>query len=142
MTDLDERYVAITPEAGARLAAAIKARLDAEPGFTQAELVRRSGVSHPTVRNLMRGEPGRRGRTAVALVAVALGWTPDSIDRILDGLEPVGEVGAVNPLQSEGLAELREEVASLRSDLARLTALVLRLPGIDPDELPPPSTTR
>lgn len=140
MTDRDERYVTITDEAGPRLASAIKARIAAEPGLNQSELVRRSGVSHPTVRSLMRGEPGRRGRTEVRLVSAAL-WTPDSIDRILAGLEPM-EVGAVSPEETEGLAELREEVAELHSKIEELTALVLRLPGIHPDELPRSGTNQ
>jgi transcriptional regulator with XRE-family HTH domain len=89
MNDRDERYIHVSAKAAPALASAIRKRMADEPGFTQAELVRRSGVSHPTVRALMRGEPGNRGRTEVRQVSAALGWTPDSIERLLAGNEPL-----------------------------------------------------
>lgn len=130
MPDLDERYVIVTPEAGARVAAAIKAQLAMEPGFNQAELVRRSGVSHPTVRSLMKGEPGRRGRTEVSKVSAAVGWTTDSIERVLDGGEPepmgrppedrLDVIERRMDTVESGLAEIKTVVDEMRSLLEEL----------------------
>lgn len=67
----------------------VNARM-AEIPIDQAELARRAGVSHPTVRGLMKGKPRAEDPRPGPLrkVSVALGWTPDSIDRILAGGTP------------------------------------------------------
>ena len=63
----------------------------AEIPIEQAELARKAGVSDPVVRSLMTGrqraENPRPG--PIRKVSAALGWTPDSIERILAGDEPV-----------------------------------------------------
>ena len=68
MTDQDERYVTITPKTGARLAAAIKTRLAAEPGFTQAELAQAVGTTQQAVANWENGHymPKDDARFAIA----------------------------------------------------------------------------
>lgn len=54
----------------------------------QADVVRLSGVSDPTVRRIMRGDLEGRTPVTLARVSEAVGWSPDSIARILDGGEP------------------------------------------------------
>lgn len=77
----------IDPDWG-RVADSVRSRM-ASLVIDQAELVRRSGLSDPFVRAIMRGEPRGNPRPAnLARLAVALGWTPDSIDRLLDGDDP------------------------------------------------------
>jgi transcriptional regulator with XRE-family HTH domain len=113
VTDPDERYLTVDSAQGARLAATINARLAAGPVFSQAELVRRSGVSHPTVRSLMRGEPGRRNRTALRQVANALGWTPGSIEALLDG----GEAEPVTLPSDDRLAAIERRMDAFEGEL-------------------------
>ena len=115
----DDRYVVVTAAAGHQLAASIKRRMDADPELDQAELVRRSGVSHPAVRALMRGEPGRRGRTQVRRVSAALGWTPDSIERILDGREPENAPVGDDELVSR-ISRLEDQMSEILSILRGL----------------------
>jgi transcriptional regulator with XRE-family HTH domain len=87
-----------------------------ELGISQAELARRSNVSAPTVRAIMNGTP--RGDTTPPLkskIATALGWSPDSIDLILAGEEPI----PITPLQPidevrEALKHLADQVADSR----------------------------
>lgn len=55
----------------------------------QADLVRAAGVSDATVRPVMRGTPGNYRPAKLGQIARALGWTSDSIDRILQGEEPI-----------------------------------------------------
>lgn len=77
MTDQDERW--------ALVAAAIERRMS-ELRLTKAELSRRSGVSEPTLAGYLRGSPIRR-RDKRWELCLALEWTPDSVDRLLDGGE-------------------------------------------------------
>lgn len=59
----------------------------AELGQSYADLVRTSGVSDATWRKLRRGERVAQ-RPKLWLMAEALNWTPDSIERIARGDEP------------------------------------------------------
>lgn len=52
--------------------------------LTKAELIRASGVSDKTLNGYLAGQPIKRADKARELCA-ALGWTPDSIDRLLAG---------------------------------------------------------
>lgn len=71
------------------VAAAITARLD-ELGWSQADLVRRSGLSDPTVRSLMNGKlRGTPRKPSLRKLCDALGWSPDSVDLVLGGSSPV-----------------------------------------------------
>jgi len=71
------------------VAAAVKERM-AELNVDQAEVVRRSGLSDPFVRGIMRGNPRGTPRPKnLRQFAEALAWSPDSIDRLLAGDDPV-----------------------------------------------------
>ena len=57
-----------------RLAQMVNDRV-ADLGIDQAELVRRSGLSQPTVRCIMEGDPrGRPRPKSLRKLAVGLGW--------------------------------------------------------------------
>jgi transcriptional regulator with XRE-family HTH domain len=100
-------------------------------GMSQAELVRASALSDPLVRGLMRGTPrGNPKETNLIKASMALGWSPDSIDRILVGGEPVLSFAVGRPdddLRAQ-LDELRQEGRVTRAmirDLTERSALLL-----------------
>lgn len=64
----------------AETAAAVLARM-AGLGIDQAELVRRSGVSDTTVRQVMRGAAIPKRPATRHKIALALGWTPMHLTR-------------------------------------------------------------
>ncbi len=106
----------------ARLAEAVEARRHALM-LSQSELAAQAGISESTVRSIEneRREGYRLG--TLRELSKALGWTPLSIDLILDGGDPVeadtdddGEAG-----------DLRTEISHLRDEVAQLRALVLDL---------------
>lgn len=104
------------------LADSIARRL-AELGWNQAELVRQSGVSAYTVRKMMAGEEVGYRVDVKRKIAVALGWTPDSLDRTLRGDEPM-----VAKLPAGFAAKLSLDISDLpASDQAIVTAMVERL---------------
>lgn len=55
----------------------------------QADLVRASGVSDTTIRDIQQGLKVTYRPSTLAKIATALGWTEDSLDRIWRGEEPV-----------------------------------------------------
>lgn len=69
----------------------VKNRLNArllELGWDQAELVRRSGVSDTTIRQLQTASATSYRPSTLAKVEAAVGWTHGSIDEIRRGEEP------------------------------------------------------
>lgn len=82
-----------------------------EKAWSQADLVRASGVSEFTVRKILKATPGNYRPDRLAKLSTALGWSGDSIQRILDGEEPV----QARPTDVEGrLDRLEEEVETMR----------------------------
>lgn len=105
----------------------VRARL-AELGWTQVELARQSGVSSFTVQRMCSDDEGQTYRLdSRRRVASALGWTPDSIDRVLRGEPPV-EVAqpfglAAHPRNDDWL-----DIRGLRAeDKALMAAMAERL---------------
>jgi len=114
-----------------RLGAAIRARRAELDGATQAELSRAAGISETTWNIAERGMAvSARSRQRIAR---ALGWTPGSVDVVLDGGDPtLAEPDSVAP-SSTDVAQMQEQVArlervvsSMRADIA---VLVDRLDG-------------
>jgi hypothetical protein len=60
-----------------------------ELAMLQVDLVRAAGVSEATVRPVMKGKQGNYRPANLGKIARALGWTADSIARILDGEDPI-----------------------------------------------------
>lgn len=70
-----------------QVGAAIADRLNALR-ITKAEFIERSGISDKTLNRYLAGEPIKRVDKERELCA-ALGWTDDSVQRILEGGEPI-----------------------------------------------------
>lgn len=123
MTERSERWIPV--------AQAVKARMKEVGMRRMADLYRASGLSEPTVRPLitaeLRGGQEPSGLTC-EIVSEALGWTSDSIARILEGGEPVvsrpslvvlGKTGS-DTIDTAEIAQLAERVADLAERVAAL----------------------
>ena len=71
-----------------RLGTAIK---QARGQLTQQELAERAGVTDTTIRVLETARRTNFRSATLRAVSAAVGWTPDSAQRILDGGEPLEE---------------------------------------------------
>lgn len=91
-----------------RVGRAIAQRI-ATLSLSKAEVIRRSGVSDKTLTGYIDGQPIVRADKRRQLCE-ALGWTPDSIDALLAGGDPVLAGG-----DDDELAQLRAEIAELRA---------------------------
>lgn len=60
----------------------------AELGMTQGDLCDKTGLSRTTVRPFMNGTGKQVRDSTRAQISLAVGWTMDSIDRILQGQQP------------------------------------------------------
>ena len=77
----------ITPEQRERLDEAMnKRRLDL--GITWRDVASRAGLSYEALRRLRTGDGGIRDLTG-AKISRALDWTPESVDAVLAGGDPV-----------------------------------------------------
>lgn len=102
------------------VADAINARMR-ELNISQGELARRAGVSRPTVKGLMDGNPrGEPSPVKKRAVSLALGWEHDGIDCLLEGKPPTllrDDTPRVIPLKSRRLEDVAREVDELRRRL-------------------------
>ena len=105
-------------EHNAALAEAIEKRRRAL-GLTVTGLVTKAGVTAEGLRPLRRGDVRSYQERLTVPVCRALEWSPDSIDRILAGLEPI-EV-EVNPPD----VDLLERIAQMDRDLVALRSLLV-----------------
>jgi len=119
----------------------IQARM-VEQRLSVADLARASGLSDKHLRTLLNNDgadtPVPRDQTRWALCD-ALGWTSDSIDRILDGFEPDeagdesgdvsrldlldGRLSEIEALATTGLAQLRNQ----QDEMAKFWRLLRQL---------------
>lgn len=85
--------------------------LDLSPG----ELAKQAGVSMPGLAHLRRGERRAYQVRLTAPVCRALGWTTDSIERLLTGLPPslLEPVSPPTGVVDDELAELRARMQAL-----------------------------
>lgn len=77
----------VTDEPWKRLAGLVRARRD-ELGASQAEVGASSKTSERTVRLIEKAARSSYHASTLRSVSLALGWTPNSADRILHGEEP------------------------------------------------------
>ena len=102
-----------------------------ELNWDQAELVRRSGLSDPLVRGIMRGTPRGTPRPKnLRTIAETLGWSSDSIDRILEGGTPV----EVDQPAHTWEGHQPEDVAALVAEMREFMAIARERRG-DIDEM-------
>jgi transcriptional regulator with XRE-family HTH domain len=113
----------------------IRARMN-ELQWNQADLVRESGYNENSLSYLLRGDPrGQPNEKSRWKLCRALGWTPDSIDRILEGGKPIlldvtpraaaplslAEAGTEELLrQAQLIDQLAIRVAQLEEQIRRL----------------------
>lgn len=102
--------------------------------MTQSELAAAAGISEATIRVLETSRRTSYQPGTLHDVARALHWTPDSIDRILSGLDPI-PVDQATDSEADRLAvleaklprleaELREVKAALRDEMAQVKELL------------------
>ena len=103
-----------TTEQKQRVAAAIIARRD-ELNITQAQAVERAdgGVSMPSWSLIENGRQGSYKARTLGGVCRALGWSTDSIERLLAGEPPGLLEPPTRPQDDDELAELRARVQEL-----------------------------
>lgn len=102
-----------------RAARFVNGRMD-ELGMTQMDLVRRSGVSDATVRKVMRGTKMAYRQSSLAEISKALGWPPNTLERLSQGEEPPKMVDYLDRQQLlRRVREMRRLVDALEDDLRR-----------------------
>lgn len=101
------------------VADAINARMR-ELNISQGELARRAGVSRPTVKGLMDGNPrGEPSPVKKRAVSIALGWEHDGIDCLLEGKQPTSKlVSLPTPADADAQSRLRARIADLEQVMA------------------------
>jgi transcriptional regulator with XRE-family HTH domain len=87
-------------------------------GLTQEQLAAQASVGTATIRLIESAGRDKYNRSTIVNVCRGLGWTTDSIDRLLKDQEP--EVSPEPELSSEErLAELEARVAALEAEAGR-----------------------
>lgn len=95
-----------------RLADAVEARrreLELSPG----DLAERSGLSAQALRNVRNGVVRDYQERLTIPLTRALHWSPDSIDRLLNGDDPI-ELDTPAPTSAGGMDEVNDLIAALR----------------------------
>lgn len=145
-------HTASVPERDRHLAGAIDKRRK-ELGLDVQTLAERTGLTRQGLQPILRGDRKRYQDRLKLPLCQALEWTPDSIDRLLDGLEPIVQPAKRTASPEQRLASLERRVSALvqlllvvvgerRADavsesslLAEHVALLLR--DIDDESAPP-----
>lgn len=90
-------------------------------GLSQRRAADRGGLS-PTTWGSLEKHHQRIDDLSRPRFCRALGWTPDSIDRILRGKEPQLDEDAPEPVSiEEQITEIRDQLAELRALVSSLT---------------------
>lgn len=89
------------PAAWRRLSETIRAHRTRK-GWSQAELAQHAGISTKSALTAESGKPPTRMPPSMARIAEALGWADGSIDRILDGGDPITAISSLPPSTSQG----------------------------------------
>lgn len=98
------------PEYSEHLADAIEDRRR-QLRYTPTALIAATGLSAPALQNIRKGEIRQYQDRLVGPLTRALGWTPDSIQRLIDGERPVD--------LRDALSSARGHVASLELELRK-----------------------
>ena len=103
------------------LARAIEARRR-DLDMTVGDLAEKTGLSRQALLNVRRGDVREYQERLTIPLTRALGWTPDSIDRLLAGDQPLERHNPAD--QPDELSQLRADVAELQATVRELAALV------------------
>lgn len=101
----------MTDDGWVRLGEAIRDRRRAL-GMSQLELAQAAGISEAMLRVIERARRTNVRPVTLGAVARALGWTRDSVDRVLAGGDPV-----LDEDRDRSVAELKRQVAELQARL-------------------------
>ena len=107
------------------MAAKIEARRLAL-GLTVQDLIERTGLTRPGLAPLLRGDRRKYQERLTLPVCKALRWTPDSIERLLAGLDPA-ELELESVTSIDDASELRTHVGELGRLVSELAATVASL---------------
>jgi len=113
MNELSERWA----KAGRAVVAARETL-----GMSQADLVRRSGVSDPIVRRIENGVVANYRAASLSGIEAALGWPPDTIRQMVNGPRR-----ATRMPKPDEVAALRQRVDELQAQLVALSSRVADL---------------
>jgi transcriptional regulator with XRE-family HTH domain len=94
-------------------------------GLTIQDLVDQTGLTRPGLAPLLRGDRRNYQERLTLPICRVLRWTPDSIDRLLAGQEPIETSPITRP--DDELVELRAQVADLTRTVRELGASVATL---------------
>jgi transcriptional regulator with XRE-family HTH domain len=86
-------------------------------GLTVQDLIEQTGLTRPGLAPLLRGERRRYQERLTLPICRALKWTPDSIERLLAGEQPIELEPITRP----------DELSALRAQVGELTTLVSEL---------------
>lgn len=103
---------------------ALRRRVFDELRLTKAELSQSSGISYKTLTRYLDGEPIVR-RDKERALCEAVRWTPDSVERILAGGEPIPIEAEPRPSQEDVEARLTDITRRLEEALAEVEELRL-----------------
>lgn len=105
----------------ARVGKYVQNRMDAR-GLTDEAVASAARVSRATVAEIRAGKPRRRPARTRAPVSTALGWTSDSIQRILDGGEPE-DAPPIDP----GASDISAHFAAIDARFDRLEQMMRQI---------------
>lgn len=88
--------------------------------LTQFQLATAAATSEPTVRALERGRRVSYMQSTITGVCAALGWTADSIDRLLRGDQPLEVVGITGQFRPAADPEVLRRLEAIEAQLAQL----------------------
>lgn len=121
-------------EVNERLRELVEARRK-ELGLTPTKLAEATGLTTQGLMPIRRGEVKRYQERLTGPLCAALGWTADSVDRILAGGDPIIEGGLVDPSRRTTVTLPADEAAALRQLIAiqalQLVELTERVEDLD-----------
>jgi transcriptional regulator with XRE-family HTH domain len=109
-------------EAWKRVATQVRSRRN-DRRMSQQELASAAGTTDRLIRSIEKAERTTYLRPTLRAVSEALGWSADSIDRILNGQTPIVLDAPIDATP----ADLRAEVDRLRGEVNALRAAFDRL---------------
>jgi transcriptional regulator with XRE-family HTH domain len=109
-------------EAWQRVATQVRSRRN-DRRMSQQELASAAGTTDRLIRSIEKAERTTYLRPTLRAVSEALGWSADSIDRILNGQTPI----VLDAPLDASPADLRAEVDRLSGEVVALRAALERL---------------